>query len=171
MSTPGSPSTIGSRASAVSGTSTIGAPPSKSKVSKAGRRAGRGAKRASGIPGARGKKSRARDHKKPFHRRRAYSFRVFIYRVMKNRSSNKSMGVSSAAMAILNSFVIDMIERVGDQASFLCHYEGKRTVTESDIISALKLVIPYDDKLTPSIVSAASKAAASLRGRVAKVGK
>lgn len=148
--------------SSMSSTSASSTPP-KSSTSKVVSKVDKGTKRPAATSGE-GSKTNA-GSKRPSTRRRVYSFRIFIYRILKTKSDNKTLGISSAAMAILNSFVVDMIERIGEQASQLAFYEGKKTVTESDIISAIKLTIPYDHELTPQLVSAAAKAARSLRGK------
>ena len=43
-------------------------------------------------------------------------------------------------MGILNSFCLDTLTRVGNEASILCNYMGKKTLQVKDVESAVKLV-------------------------------
>lgn len=51
------------------------------------------------------------------------------------------LSISVVAMNIMNSFVEDLLDRIGTEASKLVHYSKKSTMGSNDIISAAKLVI------------------------------
>ena len=60
-------------------------------------------------------------------------------------------------MAILNSFVHDMFERLASEAAKLAMYNKKSTITSREIQTAVRLVIPGD--LSKHAVSEGTKAA------------
>ncbi|XP_051552767.1 uncharacterized protein LOC127440298 [Myxocyprinus asiaticus] len=60
-------------------------------------------------------------------------------------------GVSSKAMGIMNSFVNDIFERIGGEASRLAHYNKCSTITSREIQTAVRLLLPAElDKHTVS---------------------
>ena len=60
---------------------------------------------------------RMRKDGKPFKKTKRQSFDVFIYRVLKQ--VHPDTGVSKKSMSILNSFVLDLFERLASEASRL----------------------------------------------------
>ncbi|RTG87015.1 histone H2B [Schistosoma bovis] len=56
-------------------------------------------------------------------RRRKESYAIYIYKVL--RRVHPDIGISSKAMSIMNSFVNDIFERIGAEASRLFRYNKK----------------------------------------------
>jgi len=79
-----------------------------------------------------------RRHKK----KRFESYAIYIYKVLKNIHSD--VGISKKAMNVMNSFVNDLFERIALEASKLCRYHGKQTLSSHDIQSSVKLILPGD---------------------------
>ena len=73
-------------------------------------------------------------------KRRKESFAIYIYRVLKYVHPNT--GVSAKAMQIMNSFVLDLFERIATEASKLAHYNKRSTITSRDIQSTIRLLVP-----------------------------
>ena len=51
-------------------------------------------------------------------------------------------GISNKAMAILNSFVNDIFERIATEASKLASYSKKSTISSREIQTAVRLILP-----------------------------
>merc|ERR1711907_180488 len=75
-------------------------------------------------------------------KKRVETFSVYIYKVLKN--IHPEVGMSKKAMAVMNSFVMDLFERLALESSKLVRYHGKQTMTSNDVQSAVKLVLPGD---------------------------
>lgn len=74
-------------------------------------------------------------------RKRGFSsYSSYIYRVLKLLHPNTS--ISNKAMAIVNSFVSDMTERLGREAGRLARYNKRKTMGSREVQSAVRLVIP-----------------------------
>ena len=82
------------------------------------------------------------------------SFAIFVYRVLKQ--VHPTTGISSRAMVIMNSFVIDIFERIAREASNLAKYNKKPTVGSREIQSAVRLLLPGE--LAKHAVSEGTKA-------------
>ena len=84
------------------------------KTTPAVKKTARGAKSAGGKP----------------HRRRARheTFSVYIYKVLKQ--VHNDTGVSKKSMAIMNSFINDIFERIALEASKLVRYNKKHTLSK-----------------------------------------
>jgi histone H2B len=65
-------------------------------------------------------------------------------------------GISSKAMSIMNSFVNDIFERVGNEASKLAKYNKKSTIDSRSIQTAIRLLLPGE--LAKHAVSEGTKA-------------
>ncbi|XP_055337282.1 histone H2B-like [Paramacrobiotus metropolitanus] len=92
------------------------------------------------------------DAKKRKKRKESYS--VYIYKVLKQ--VHPDTGVSSKAMAIMNSFVNDIFERIASEASRLSHYNKRSTITSREIQTAVRLLLPGE--LAKHAVSEGTKA-------------
>ncbi|XP_055337281.1 histone H2B [Paramacrobiotus metropolitanus] len=92
------------------------------------------------------------DAKKKKKRKESYS--VYIYKVLKQ--VHPDTGVSSKAMAIMNSFVNDIFERIASEASRLSHYNKRSTITSREIQTAVRLLLPGE--LAKHAVSEGTKA-------------
>ena len=90
-------------------------------------------KSSKGAKGAKGDFS----HRK---RRRLETYSSYIYRVLKQ--VHPDVGISKRAMAIMNSFVNDIFERLSDEAINLARYNNKATLTGTEIQTAVRLLLP-----------------------------
>merc|ERR1712086_488808 len=93
------------------------------------------------MPFAKGTSST--DPKKKVQRKKKFStYNIYIYKVLKN--IHPDIGISKKAMGVMNSFVVDLFDRVALEASKLARYHGKKTLSSNDIQSAVKLILPGD---------------------------
>ena len=76
------------------------------------------------------------------HRKRRWleTYSSYIYRVLKQ--VHPDVGISKRAMAIMNSFVNDIFERLADEAINLARYNNKATLTGAEIQTAVRLLLP-----------------------------
>ncbi len=65
-------------------------------------------------------------------------------------------GISSKSMAIMNSFVGDIFERIANESSRLSHYTKKATLSSREIQTAVRLLLPGE--LAKHAVSEGTKA-------------
>ena len=105
---------------------------------------------------ATGKRTAANGERRKRKPKRKESYSVYIYRVLK--SLHQPLGISSKAMAIMNSFMNDIFERLASEAAALSKKNKKQTISIRDMQSAVKLVLPSD--LAKFSVSEGSKAVA-----------
>ncbi len=96
------------------------------------------------------KPSKAAGRKKG--RKETYS--SYIYKVLKQ--VHPEIGVSNKAMAIMNSFVNDIFERVAGEASKLALYNKKSTIGSREIQTSVRLILPGE--LAKHAVSEGTKA-------------
>ncbi len=73
-------------------------------------------------------------------RSRHETFSVYIYKVLKQ--VHNDTGVSKRSMAIMNSFINDIFERIALEASKLVRYNKKHTLSAREVQSAVKLLLP-----------------------------
>ena len=78
--------------------------------------------------------------KKAKRARRHETFSVYIYKVLKQ--VHQDTGISKRSMAIMNSFINDIFERISLEASKLVRYNRKRTLSAREIQSSVKLLLP-----------------------------
>merc|ERR1711964_513383 len=64
-------------------------------------------------------------------RNRAETFALYIYKVLKQ--VHPEIGVSKRSMSIMNSFINDTFERIALEASKLCRYTKKRTLSSREV--------------------------------------
>ena len=86
------------------------------------------------------KKSVKKDGKKEHKRSRHETFSVYIYKVLKQ--VHNDTGISKKSMAIMNSFINDIFERIALEASKLVRYNKKHTLSAREVQSAAKLLLP-----------------------------
>ena len=75
-----------------------------------------------------------------YRKARKESFGIYIYKVLKQ--VHPEQGISTKAMSIMNSFVNDIFERVGSEASRLAQINKRSTISSREIQSACKLLLP-----------------------------
>ena len=80
------------------------------------------------------------DEKKTRRRSRHETFSVYIYKVLKQ--VHNDTGISKKSMAIMNSFINDIFERIALEASKLVRYNKKHTLSAREVQSAVKLLLP-----------------------------
>ncbi|KAJ2934171.1 hypothetical protein H1R20_g2883, partial [Candolleomyces eurysporus] len=116
--------------------STAGKAPA-STASKAPAKAPEGAKAAKKTSkpttGADGEKKKRKKVRKE-------TYSSYIYKVLKQ--VHPDTGISNKAMAILNSFVNDIFERIATEASKLAAYSKKSTISSREIQTAVRLILP-----------------------------
>ncbi len=82
------------------------------------------------------------------------SFKSFISRV--NKASNRGLTLSSKAVKIINSFVMDQFDVIATQAAALARANKRSTIRAAEIQTAVRLSLPAD--LAKHSISEASKA-------------
>ena len=68
------------------------------------------------------------------------SFATYIYKVLKQ--VHNDTGISKKSMAIMNSFIYDIYEKIALEASKLVRYNKKNTLSAREVQSAVKLLLP-----------------------------
>ena len=86
--------------------------------------------------------------------RRAETFSVYIYRVLKQ--VHPETGVSKRSMQIMNSFINDIFEKIALEASKLVRYNKKHTLSSREVQTAVRLLLPGE--LAKHAVSEGTKA-------------
>jgi histone H2B len=69
------------------------------------------------------------------------SFQVYILRIIR-QIHGTHMGVSSAGMAILNSFVSEMFQRIGSEAGALVAAGKTHTMGAREVAAAVRFALP-----------------------------
>ena len=82
------------------------------------------------------------------------SYSTFIYKVLKQ--VHPDTGISNKAMAIMNSFVNDIFERIALEAGRLARYNKRNTIPSREIQTAVRLLLPGE--LAKHAVSEGTKA-------------
>ena len=108
----------------------------------------------SGKPTPARKQARAAPKKAAHRRRRAETFSVYIYRVLKQ--VHQDTGVSKRSMSIMNSFINDVFEKIAGEASRLVRYNKRHTLSSREVQTAVKLILPGE--LAKHAVSEGTKA-------------
>jgi len=85
------------------------------------------------APAAEGEKKKRRKVRKE-------TYSSYIYKVLKQ--VHPDTGISNKAMAILNSFVNDIFERIATEASKLASYSKKSTISSREIQTSVRLILP-----------------------------
>ena len=68
-----------------------------------------------------------------------YNFKIFIHRLLKKQEED--LTISSKAMSIMNSFVVDIFERIAGEAKELARIGKSSTLRIRDIETGVKLVL------------------------------
>lgn len=113
--------------------STAGKAPS-SQAGKAPAKAPEAAKKTSKST------SKSSDKKSKRSKVRKETYSTYIYRVLKQ--VHPDTGISNKAMAILNSFVQDVFERLASEASKLAAINRRSTISSREIQTAARLILP-----------------------------
>ncbi|THH06124.1 hypothetical protein EW145_g4300 [Phellinidium pouzarii] len=86
------------------------------------------------------KATTAEGGKKTRRKVRKETYSSYIYKVLKQ--VHPDTGISNKAMAILNSFVNDIFERIASEASKLASYSKKSTISSREIQTSVRLILP-----------------------------
>ncbi|KAG9003926.1 histone H2B [Tulasnella sp. JGI-2019a] len=136
--------------------STAGKAPVKSTESKAAKKTSAGKKTTSAGATGEDKKKRKKSRKE--------TYSSYIYKVLKQ--VHPDTGISNKAMAILNSFVNDIFERVAQEASKLASYSKKSTISSREIQTAVRLILPGE--LSKHAISEGTKSVTKFSAGAAK---
>ncbi|KII88456.1 hypothetical protein PLICRDRAFT_624683 [Plicaturopsis crispa FD-325 SS-3] len=104
----------------------------KAPASSAGAKAAKKTAAKSAAPADGEKKKRRKTRKE--------TYSSYIYKVLKQ--VHPDTGISNKAMAILNSFVNDIFERIASEASKLAAYSKKSTISSREIQTSVRLILP-----------------------------
>ncbi|KAL0071370.1 hypothetical protein AAF712_001227 [Marasmius tenuissimus] len=110
--------------------STAGKAPAKTEGSKAAKKTASKSKAAAPSDGEKKKRKKTRKE----------TYSSYIYKVLKQ--VHPDTGISNKAMAILNSFVNDIFERIATEASKLATYSKKSTISSREIQTSVRLILP-----------------------------
>jgi len=88
------------------------------------------------------------------------SYATYIYKVLKQVHNDR--GISKRGMAVMNSFVQDIFERIVTEAGHLARVNHKSTVGTREIQTAVRLILPGE--LAKHAVSEGTKAVTKFRG-------
>ena len=100
------------------------------------------------------KKTVAKGGKGGKRKSKTETYKIYIYKVLKQ--VHPDTGISSKAMSIMNSFINDIFERIALEASKLCRYSKKATLSSREIQTAVRLMLPGE--LSKHAVSEGTKA-------------
>ena len=100
----------------------------------------------------------ARKAAKKSNRKPKRSFSRYVAKALKNASGKNRLTLSSGAMRICNSFVADMIDRLGNGAASLARANKKRTMGSREVQAAVRLALPAE--LSKHSMAEATKAVA-----------
>ncbi|KAI0065373.1 histone-fold-containing protein, partial [Artomyces pyxidatus] len=95
--------------------------------------------------------------KKKRRKTRKETWSTYVYRVLKQ--VHPDTGVSNRAMAVLNSFVNDIFERIAVEASNLAKINKKSTLSSREIQTAVRLILPGE--LSKHAISEGTKSVTS----------
>lgn len=71
------------------------------------------------------------------------NFSSFIAKVLKQAAAkNQKLSMSSKSMAIVNSFVFDMFDRIATEAAAITRTNKKSTLGSKEIQTAVRIVLP-----------------------------
>ena len=113
----------------------------------AGKAPSEGAKKTSKAP------TKSAEKRKAGSKIRKETYSTYIYRVLKQ--VHPDTGISNKAMAILNSFVQDIFERIASEASKLASYNKKSTISSREIQTSVRLILPGE--LSKHAIAAATR--------------
>ncbi|GFZ46413.1 Histone H2B [Saitozyma sp. JCM 24511] len=130
-------------------------PPKSSVASKApASQASKAPAAASKAPAKAAKTSAVKEGGKKKSKKRVESYSSYIYKVLKQ--VHPDTGISNKAMAILNSFVSDIFERIASEASKLASYNHRSTISSREIQTSVRLILPGE--LSKHAISEGTKA-------------
>lgn len=100
-------------------------------------------------------------------KKRSESYSTYIYKVLKQ--VHHDIGISNKAMAIMNSFINDIFERIAGEAANLVRYNKTKTLSSREIQTAVRLILPGE--LAKHAVSEGTKAVTKYEQSVGRTTK
>mmetsp|Transcript_3001 Transcript_3001/g.4618 ORF Transcript_3001/g.4618 Transcript_3001/m.4618 type:complete len:136 (+) Transcript_3001:58-465(+) len=79
-------------------------------------------------------------HNKRKRRKETYS--SYIHKLLKIIHPESKLTISKPSVSILDSFLQDTFEKIATEAGKLCRYNKKSTMTQREIQTAVRLLIP-----------------------------
>ena len=70
------------------------------------------------------------------------SYSLYISRVL--RTVHQDIGITTKAIAVMDSFIKDIFDRIAMECSSICRNCGKNTITKKEVETATKLVLLGD---------------------------
>jgi histone H2B len=86
--------------------------------------------------------SKEAEKKKIRHKRRSETFSTYIFKTLKQ--VHPKIGISKKGMNVMNSFVIDIFERIAKEGATLIAMNDKDTLGTREIQTSTRLVLPGD---------------------------
>eukprot|EP01121_Diplochlamys_sp_Union-15-3_P001336 TRINITY_DN11162_c0_g1_i1.p1 TRINITY_DN11162_c0_g1~~TRINITY_DN11162_c0_g1_i1.p1 ORF type:complete len:154 (+),score=33.45 TRINITY_DN11162_c0_g1_i1:38-463(+) len=126
--------------------------PTKSHKTQAEKNKQKGKPRKKSAPKGDKKTSNKRGERGKTRNYNTYS--TFIFKVLKQ--VHPDTGISNKAMAIMNSFVQDIFDKIAMEAGRLARYNKKQTITSREVQTAVRLLLPGE--LSKHAVSEGTKA-------------
>ncbi len=102
------------------------------------------------------KETRKKGEKRGRRKRNHTSYSSYVFRVLKQ--VHPQHGISTKSMAVVNSFVNDIFERIAREAGHLARRNKRNTITSREIQTAVRLIMPGE--LSKHAVSEGTKAVA-----------
>ena len=90
----------------------------------------------------------------PGKKKRKDTYSSYIYRVLKQ--VHPDTGISKSGMGVMNSFIVDIFNRVTQEAGNLARYNARKTLSSREVQTAVRLVLPGE--LAKHAVSEGTKA-------------
>lgn len=100
------------------------------------------------------KKPKEEEEAKGKKKKRTETYSTYIYKVLKQ--VHHDIGISNKAMAIMNSFINDIFERIANEAANLVRMTGTKTLSSREIQTAVRLILPGE--LAKHAISEGTKA-------------
>ncbi|CDR95015.1 histone [Babesia ovata] len=92
---------------------------------------------------------------------RSETYGTYIFKVLKQ--VHPDTGISKKSMMIMNSFITDTFDKIASEASKLCKYNKKETLSSREVQTAVRLVLPGE--LSKHAVSEGTKAVTKFTGK------
>ena len=86
----------------------------------------------------------------------------YVFKVL--RRVHPTLSISSAAVRVVNSMIVDIFNRIVAEATDLAKHNGKLTITHSEIQSAVRLTFPGE--LYMHAAAEGKKALANTRAQI-----
>ena len=81
-----------------------------------------------------------KDAKKVNRKKKAEHFHSYIFKVL--RQVHPEIGITKKAIVIMNSFVLDVFDKLASEASRLCKITKKDTLSAREVRTSVRLVVP-----------------------------